>query len=107
MSDAAGSVELTLLRGMPVADLAIHPEEPDRLYVASPSEGVLRSDDGGVNWQRMSAQPALSVAIPDDDVDRVLVGTVRGTLLLTEDGGALVFHPTLFAAVPRTRVTDW
>ena len=87
MSNAAGSVELALLRGMPVADLAIHPEEPDRLYVASPSEGVLRSDDGGVNWQRISTQPALSVAIPDDDVDRVLVGTVRGTLLLTEDGG--------------------
>lgn len=87
MSNAAGSVELALLRGVPVADLAIHPEEPDRLYAASPSEGLLRSDDGGVNWQQVSAEPALSVAIPDDDVDRVLIGTVRGSVLLTRDGG--------------------
>lgn len=87
VSDEIGTVQRRLLGAVPVSDLAIHPEEPERLYAASPSLGVLRSDDRGSSWRRVLSEPVLAVAIPDDDVDRVLAGTIAGELLLSEDGG--------------------
>lgn len=43
------------------ASLAAHPVEPQRLYAGSSSDGVYRSDDGGLSWQ---ALPSLQKGIP-------------------------------------------
>lgn len=43
------------------ASLAIHPQEERILYAGTSSNGIYRSDDGGVNWQPL---PSLKKGIP-------------------------------------------
>ncbi len=47
-NDVTG-VGVTGLPDVPVNSLAIHPDDSNRLYVGT-SNGVFRSEDGGVNW---------------------------------------------------------
>lgn len=42
----------------PIADLAVHPDDADRI-VASSSQGLIESVDGGRTWKRLSGAPPV------------------------------------------------
>lgn len=74
-----------------VADLALAPSEPERIYLASANGGVWRSDDRGQQWEFTMAAFDLdprapgadtlacgAIAVDPNDADRVYVGTGEG-----------------------------
>lgn len=83
-----GRVEDHALRGLPLLDVIVHPEEARVLYAASPVGGVLRTGNGGRSWTQVLPVPAGSLAMDADDVDMILAGTLGGSILATIDGGA-------------------
>lgn len=93
-TDSEGRVEDHALRGLPLLDVIVHPEEARVLYVASPAGGVLRTGDGGNSWRQVLAVPTGSLVMDADDVDTILAGTSTGVILATADGGAH-WEPTL------------
>jgi len=85
-----------------VRTLAIHPDTPDRMLLASVSGGPWRSDDGGLNWRSTGDELANltinSMALDPSNPSIVYVGTgegyfreeVRGTDLPLRGGGMYV-----------------
>ena len=67
------------LMGGRIADLAIHPDHPNRWYLAVGSGGVWRSDDAGISWTPIfEKQPSYSIGCVRIDPNRphvIWVGT--------------------------------
>ena len=70
-------------RGL-MLDLAVHPRDPDRL-VASTSEGLVASDDGGDTWRALARDVGLLLAWPEPDA--LYTVDERGTVERSADGG--------------------
>ncbi len=99
--DNGRSLDELALDGLAVSALLAHPANPQRVFVGTMGAGILRSDDGGVNFApRNVGVPRaniLSFAAPPDDPDLLLAGLANqtdtlgpdnaGALLRTTDGG--------------------
>jgi photosystem II stability/assembly factor-like uncharacterized protein len=83
-----GRVHDHTLRGLPLLDVIVHPEDARVLYAASPVGGVLRTGDGGQSWTQVLSVPADALVMDADDLDMILAGTLGGSILATIDGGA-------------------
>jgi photosystem II stability/assembly factor-like uncharacterized protein len=69
--------------GARVADLVVHPTNPDIVYAAMGNGGVHKTVDGGVTWEPIfDDQPVLTIgaiALCPDDPDVIYVGTGEAT----------------------------
>lgn len=69
----------TLAIGAKVFDLAIAPQAPQNLYMATISN-TLKSTDGGYNWAILRPGESIAVAVHPTQVDTVYLGTRQGVL---------------------------
>ncbi len=62
-----------------ITDLAVHPSDPNTIYVGAATGGVLKSSDGGITWiNTFSEVPVISIgalAINPNDPDVIYAGT--------------------------------
>ncbi|MGV8039232.1 MAG: WD40/YVTN/BNR-like repeat-containing protein [Thermoanaerobaculaceae bacterium] len=88
-SAANTGLEGTSLNALSVA---VHPHDPDTVYVGLLLEGVYTTTDGGAHWQPASsgllAPEIRSLAIDPNDPDVVLAGAESGGMWRSTDGGA-------------------
>lgn len=92
-------------------DLAVHPHNPDIVYVATLNEGIYASSDGGASWRSCSnglkSLEVRSLAIDHTDPDTLYAGLGEGAgMFKSTDAGALwkeinkgvelMCHPWLF-----------
>ncbi|MER5890670.1 S8 family serine peptidase [Streptomyces sp. NPDC001941] len=73
-----------------VLGLAVHPADPDRVYVAYANRdgtGLFRTEDGGAHWKNL-LHDTYSTAVAGDprDPERLWLGTADG-LYRSDDGG--------------------
>ncbi len=73
-----------------IAGLAIHPTDPNTVYAASPTDGLLATTDGGSSWTAVPGLPdmAYSVAVDPSDSSVVVAGFFGGGVYRSADGGA-------------------
>jgi photosystem II stability/assembly factor-like uncharacterized protein len=62
-----------------ITDIAIHPSQPNTVYLGAASGGILKTTDGGTNWQNVFASaPVISIgalAISPGNPDVLWAGT--------------------------------
>lgn len=68
--------------------LAVSPDDADVVWAATES-GLVRSDDGGGDWEAVQAGPVTAVALGPTDTDRILtyVAAPEHGLMASRDGG--------------------
>jgi photosystem II stability/assembly factor-like uncharacterized protein len=83
-----------VITGCPVPMVASDPNEPERVYAATLGQGLLRSDDGGSTFERVSSVThdlVWSVAVSASDLNgsrgTVYAGTQMSALYRSTDGG--------------------
>jgi hypothetical protein len=69
--------------------VAVDPDDPDRLFVAS-NLGLWKSTTGGATWAQLRTQPTYDVAIDPDDPDIVYAG-VDGVGVIRSSGARVDF----------------
>lgn len=95
LDGARASDPSSLLRGVGARCLAIHPRDPDRLYVGTLDSDLYASDDGGLTWRDgndgLDHRRVLSVAVSpshqESGTSVVYAGTEPSNLYRSEDGG--------------------
>jgi photosystem II stability/assembly factor-like uncharacterized protein len=74
-----------------LSGIAINLDQPAMMYLSGPGLGVLRSDDGGDNWQEINAGlPGLDVtalAMHSFRRDTLYAWLINDGIYRTEDGG--------------------
>jgi len=89
-SDDGGQSWRTLATGPwgDVRALAIHPRQPERLFVST-SRGLLQSEDGGKTWTATSLDdhPVQVVAFDPLNTDKLYAGTSGGGVYRSTDRG--------------------
>lgn len=89
--------------GTPIADLAVHPDDADRI-VASSARGLLESVDGGRSWRPVEGAPP--VVFLDWHAERGLWGLDAGGRLHHLDGDAWQSNEALQGAPQALLVHD-
>jgi photosystem II stability/assembly factor-like uncharacterized protein len=71
--------------------LAVDPHDPDIVYAATANHGLLKTIDGGENWQAVNGglptTSATAVAIHPTDPNIIFAGFFRQALFMSVDGG--------------------
>ena len=82
------SVEF-LLSGKGAGCLAADPRNPHIIYAGTKAQGVWRSDDGGLTWQRsgLEGQPVKSLAVNPHDSNIIYAGSKPALMFVSYDGG--------------------
>jgi photosystem II stability/assembly factor-like uncharacterized protein len=91
-----------------LSGVALNPDRPATLYISGPDLGVLRSDDGGNNWQEINTGlPGLDVtalAMHSFRRDTLYAWIINDGIYRTEDGGlSWKKMPDVPIADPRVR----
>lgn len=71
-----------------VMSIAIHPGDPNTLYVAASNHGVAKTTNGGASWQLLDSGRAISVVLAANDPNIVIAGYEGGGVKRSTDGGA-------------------
>ncbi len=95
--------------------LAIHPNQPNTMWLGSVSGGIWKTTDGGASWQIQTdflGNMAISSLVMDpNDPNTIYAGTGEGQGLGGERRGAGVFKTTdggnTWAQLPSTATNDW
>ncbi|MGD9001508.1 MAG: DUF1080 domain-containing protein, partial [Anaerolineae bacterium] len=79
--------------GSPVTRVALHPDDPQKVYALGYS-GVFYSEDGGAHWSKLDEAFKSAVytffyehAFAPDDPETMYVGTYAGGIIKSLDGG--------------------
>lgn len=79
------------LDGHDLECVAVHPNEPNRVFCGTFDAGLQRSLDGGDTWDRVGdaieSDAVMSVAVNPDDPDEVWAGTEPSRVYRSLDGG--------------------
>jgi photosystem II stability/assembly factor-like uncharacterized protein len=79
-----------------VRAIAIHPREPNILYLGT-EQGLFRSDDGAGQWKRvespLNGRQIWSILLNRHDPDTIVVGTCPSRLFLSKDAGRSWIEP--------------
>jgi photosystem II stability/assembly factor-like uncharacterized protein len=74
-----------------IADLTIHPIDPQVVYAASPKSGLFKTSDGGGNWVRLEGLPEhgrpRSITIHPSQPEILFTGMGLGGLYRSNDSG--------------------
>ncbi len=78
------------LEGRGARCLAVDPKDPDVLYVGTSDEGLFKSEDGGVSWEKLSGieHPRVTAVAVSPTDGAVYAGTEPSALFVSRDGGA-------------------
>jgi photosystem II stability/assembly factor-like uncharacterized protein len=90
-----------------VRDIAVHPSNPQIVYVATGDAGLLKSSDGGANWTAMGLEVSasvLSVAIDAHNSNVVCAGRWGRGLYRSDDSGT-TWQPSRNGLPPEAQVT--
>jgi photosystem II stability/assembly factor-like uncharacterized protein len=84
-----GRVERTL-EGRGARCVAVDPGDPDTLYVGTSDEGLLKSEDGGSSWEKLSGieHPRVTAVAVSPADGALYAGTEPSSLFVSRDGGA-------------------
>jgi photosystem II stability/assembly factor-like uncharacterized protein len=88
-------IGVTVSRRQVINAVAVHPDQPDRVYLGTEDSGILVSNDGGETFEASNAgftNRQVRVVVPDrTERGRVYAGvifdTVNGGFFVSEDGG--------------------
>ena len=80
-----------------VEAIAVHPDRPSRVFCGTFGAGLLRSDDGGVTWERsgedtFGTAAVTAVVVDPTDPAVVYVGTEPSRVYRSTDGGNTWTH---------------
>jgi photosystem II stability/assembly factor-like uncharacterized protein len=82
----------TLTQDAYVNCLAVHPKDPNLVFVATENHGLLKTIDGGNHWQSIQdtlpTDSASVIAINPANPDYMIAGFNRKSLYISTDGGA-------------------
>lgn len=91
LNDDSDWENITLPQTKNLTGVVINPEQPATIYVSGVGFGVIRSDDGGMNWQ------TVNIGLPNLDVTALAIHSFRRDTVYawldgqgiyrTEDGG--------------------
>jgi photosystem II stability/assembly factor-like uncharacterized protein len=93
-----------------VIDLAVDPYNPQVVYAATGTTGLLKSSNGGNSWIAMqvgvpTSTPVLSVAIDPSNPDVVFAGYEQRGLYRSDDGGT-TWRQSMDGMTPEARISD-
>ncbi|UCC97959.1 MAG: hypothetical protein JSW66_19190 [Phycisphaerales bacterium] len=92
-----------------VIDLAVDPGDPQTVYAATGSNGLLKSSDGGRTWKKMNRADSTaiipSVAVNPFDSNVVYAGIGRMGLFRSDDGGT-TWQLSMEGMPPEARISD-
>lgn len=105
---------LTTQRNLEINSIAVHPDDPQRVYIGTNNYGVMVSTDGGKNFTQangnFTSRFAYSITPDVEQPERLYAATHNtatggGFFFVSDDGGATWHHPkTLDAGRIRTFV---
>jgi photosystem II stability/assembly factor-like uncharacterized protein len=77
------------LEGRGARCLALHPEDPNTLYVGTSDERIFKSEDGGGTWEKLSGieHPRVTAVAVSPTDGAVYAGTEPSALFVSHDGG--------------------
>ena len=77
------------LEGRSARCLALHPEDPNTLYVGTSDEGIFKSEDCGGTWEKLSGieHPRVTAVAVSPTDGAVYAGTEPSALFVSHDGG--------------------
>ena len=83
-----GRVETALI-GRGARCVAVDPEDQDTLYVGTSDEGLFKSEDGGVSWDKLSGieHPRITAVAVSPADGAVYAGTEPSALFVSRDRG--------------------
>ncbi len=87
----------SLLNGVGVWDIAVHPTDPLRLWVGT-FRGVFHSANGGTSWQQVRGGFCWDIAVNPVDPQEIFLATDRG-LVRSANGGSTWSVVTLPGAI--------
>ncbi|MEW6365019.1 MAG: hypothetical protein AB1714_10315 [Acidobacteriota bacterium] len=72
-----------------IADIAVHPDDPETIYLSVPSYVVHKTTDGGATWRIAGPRGCTldPLLIDPHHPDTVLVGTTERGIMRSSDGG--------------------
>ncbi len=89
--------------------LSVDPENPQVVYAATSNDGLLKTLDGGREWQTVEGglpgTGATTVAINPVDPSNILAGFERKALYLSTDGGQ-TWKPSALGMNPETQIAS-
>jgi len=92
-----------------IIDICVDPRDPEVLYAATGTNGLLKSCDAGGSWAAMNvANPttaALSVAVHPDNSKIVFAGMAHSGLYRSDDSGA-TWQTSMNGMPPESHITD-
>ena len=86
----ADETTATALDGHTLECVAVHPDDPDRVFVGTFGSGLHRSTDGGRTFERVDDFPhdaVMAAAVSHRDPDTVWAGTEPSRVYRSTDGG--------------------
>lgn len=92
-----------------VLALAVDPHNPDLVYAATSNHGLLKTTDGGQNWQAVQgglpADSASAIAINPHDSNFLIAGFDRKSLFISTDGG-ITWQPSIRGIMAEARFSS-
>jgi len=91
-------------------DVRMRPDNPQIVYAATGTSGLLKSSNGGSSWTQIqidvpASVPVLSVAINPSNTNIIFAGFAHRGLYRSDDSGT-IWHLSMEGMVPEARVSD-
>jgi len=112
MTSGSGAWILTTSKALEINSIAVHPDEPNKVYIATNNYGVMVSNDGGKNFAQsngnFTSRMMLSI-LPDVERPNRLYATTNNTaggggFVFVSDDSGVTWNPSMRNLVPNQDV---